>query len=71
MYIENPILRKFTRGYKIVKSQDLINHLIYIDIKIFAESEKRTRILDTNDNNIQARYKNGIWPLKCAMIIMK
>ena len=37
----NHILRKCTGGYKLSKSQEKINHLIYMnDVKLFAKSEK-------------------------------
>ena len=37
----NDILKKFTRSYKLTKSQEKLNHLIYMgDIKIFAKKEK-------------------------------
>ena len=36
----NHILRKWTAGYKLSKSQEKINHLIYMDdIKLFAKNE--------------------------------
>ena len=40
----NHIIRKCTAGYKISKSQEKINHLIYIDdIKLFAKKKKRKK----------------------------
>ena len=34
----NHILRKFTTGYKLSRSQEKINHLMYVDdIKLFAK----------------------------------
>ena len=37
----NPILRKCTSGYKLSRSQEKINHLMYMDdIKLFAKNEK-------------------------------
>ena len=37
----NHILRKYTGGYELHKSQEKINHLIYMDnIKLFAKNEK-------------------------------
>ena len=39
----NHILRKGTAGYKLRRSQEKINHLMYIDdIKLFAKNEKRS-----------------------------
>ena len=36
----NHILRKCTTGYKLSKSQEKINHLMYMNnIKLFAENE--------------------------------
>ena len=37
----NHILRKGTGGYKLTKSQEKINHLMYMDdIKLFTKNEK-------------------------------
>ena len=37
----NHILRKYTAGYKLKRSQEKINHLMYMDdIKLFAKNEK-------------------------------
>ena len=42
----NHILRTCTAGYKLSRSQEKINHLIYIDdIKLFAENEKELETL--------------------------
>ena len=44
----NPILRKYTAGYKLSRSQEKINHLMYMDdIKLFAQKGKRTGNLNT------------------------
>ena len=40
------ILRKCTAGYKISRSQEKINHLMYMDdIKLFAKNEKELETL--------------------------
>ena len=45
----NHILRKCTAGYKLSRSQEKVNHLIYIDdIKLFAKNENE---LETNTHN--------------------
>ena len=42
----NPILRKCTAGYKLSRSQEKINHLMYMDdIKLFAKNEKELETL--------------------------
>ena len=42
----NHILRKCTAGYKLSKSQENINHLMYMDdIKLFAKNEKEVGTL--------------------------
>ena len=42
----NHILRKCTAGYKLSRSQEKINHLMYMDdLKLFAKNEKE---LETN-----------------------
>ena len=40
----NLILRKYTAGYKLSKSQEKINHLMYMDdIKLFAKKKKKKK----------------------------
>ena len=42
----NPILRKCTAGYKLSKSKEKINHLMYRDdIKLFAKNQKESETL--------------------------
>ena len=42
----NHIVRKCTAGYKLSKSQEKINHLMYMDdIKLFAKNEKELETL--------------------------
>ena len=42
----NHILRKFTAGYKLSRSQEKINHLMFMDyIKLFAKNEKELETL--------------------------
>ena len=62
------ILRKGTAGYKHSKSQENINHLIYMDdIKPFAQNEKRIGNHNTN-NLIHLRYRNGNWLRKILYV---
>ena len=43
---QNYILRKCAAGYKLSRSQEKINHLIYMDdIKLFAKNEKEHETL--------------------------
>ena len=71
----NYILRKFTAGYKITKSQEKINHLMYLnDIKLFAKNEKKKNKLETLIQAVRIYsqdigIKYGIE--KCTMQIMK
>ena len=61
----NHILRKYTAGYNLSKSQEKINHLMYIDdITHFAKKTKRNGNPNTDCENIQSRYRNGIWHRK-------
>ena len=54
----NHILRKCTGGYKLHKSQEKINHLIYMDdIKMFAKIGDR----NTGREDIQRTYRDRIW----------
>ena len=42
----NHILRKYTAVYKLSKSQETINHLMYMDdIKLFTKNEKELETL--------------------------
>ena len=42
----NHIFKKFTTGFKLSKSQEKINHLMYMDdIKLFAKNEKELETL--------------------------
>ena len=68
----NHILRKCTVGYKISRSQEKINHLIYMDdIKLFTKNEKELETL-THAVRIYSQdigMEFGIE--KCAMLVMK
>ena len=41
------------------------------DIKHFAKNEKRIGNPRSNWENIQSKYRNGIWQGKCTMLIVK
>ena len=57
----NHILRKCTAGYKLSKLQEKINHLMYMDdMKLFAKKREIIGNPNTNCENIQSRYRNGI-----------
>ena len=68
----NHILRKCTAGYKLSRSQEKVNHLMYIDdIKLFAKNEKELETL-THTVRIYSRdigMEFGIE--KCEMLVMK
>ena len=58
----NHILRKCTSGYKLRKSQEKITHLMYMnDIKTVCQKRKRIKKPYTGSENIQSRYRDGIW----------
>ena len=68
----NHILRKCAAGYKLSRSQEMINHLMYIDdIKLFAKSEKEleTLIYAVRIYSQDIGMELGIE--KCAMLVMK
>ena len=68
----NHILRKCTAGYKLSRSQEKINHLMYIDgIKLFAinEKEMETFIHTIRIYSQDIGMKFGIE--KCVMLVMK
>ena len=57
----NHILRKCTARYKLSKSQEKINHLIYIDdIKLFVKNEKELETL-IHALRIYSQDRNEIW----------
>ncbi len=67
----NHILRKCKAGYKLSKSQEQINHLMYMDgIKLFAKSEKEleTLIHTVRIYNQDIGMEFGIG--KCALLEM-
>ena len=72
MMLLNHILRKCTAGYKLSRSQEKINHLMYMyNIKLFAKNEKEleTLIHAVRIYSQDIRMKFGIE--KCAMLVMK
>ena len=63
----NHILRKCSAGFKLSKSQEKINHLMYMDnIKLFAKNEKE---LETQIPAV--RILSGHRDRKCTMQVMK
>ena len=68
----NHILRKCTAGYKLSRSQEKIDHLMYMyDIKLFAKNEKE---LETLINTVRI-YSQDIGMEfvigKCGLFVMK
>ena len=68
----NHIHRKCTTGYKLSRSQEKINHLMYIDdIKLFAKNVKE---LETLIHAVRIYYQDigmEFGREKCAMLVMK
>ena len=66
------VLRKCTAGYKLRKSQEKINHLMYIDdIKLFATKEKELETLIHAVRIYSQDIGMGFRVGKCAMLVMK
>ena len=68
----NHILRKCAAGYKLSRSQEKVNHLLYMDdIKLFAKNEKdlETQIHTVRIYSRDIGMEFGIE--KCAMLVMK
>ena len=68
----NHILRKCTAGYKLSRSQEKVNHLMYMeDIKLFAKYEKelKTLIHTIRISSQDIGMEFGIE--KCALLVMK
>ena len=68
----NHILRKCTAGYKLNRSQEKVNHLMYMDdIKLFAKNEKELETL-IHTVRIYSRDTGKEFGIeKCAMLVMK
>ena len=72
MMLLNHMLRKCTTGYKLSRSQEKINHRMYMDdIKLFAKNENE---LETHIHAVRIYCQDigmefGIE--KCAMLVMK
>ena len=72
MMLLNQILRQFTGGYKLIKTQEKINHLMYIDnIKLFAKNDKEleTLILAVRIYSPDRGMEFGVE--KCPILIMR
>ena len=55
----NYILRKCTGGYKLNKSPEKINDLIYMDdIRVFVKNGKELETSNITNKNIQSAYRN-------------
>ena len=68
----NHILRKCTAGYKLSRSQEKINHLMYMDdIKLFAKNEKEVETLIHAVRIYSQDLGMEFGIEKCAMLIMK
>ena len=69
---QNHILRKCAAGYKLSRSQEKIDHLMYIDdIKYFAKNEKELETL-IHTVRIYSRDIGIEFSIeKCAMLVMK
>ena len=68
----NHILRKRTTGYKLGRSQEKINHLMYMDdIKLFARNEKELKTLIHAVRIYSQAIGMEFGIERCAMLVMK
>ena len=68
----NHILRKCTTGYKLKRSQEKINHLMYMDdIKLFAKNKKELETLKYAIRIYSQDIGMEFGIEKCAMLVMK
>ena len=66
------ILKKCTAEYKLSKSQEKINYLMYMDdIKLFAKNEKELQILIQSERIYSQDIKMEFGIEKCALLVMK
>ena len=64
------IFRKCKGGYKLTKSQEKINHLMYMDdIKLFAKNEKEFETLIQTERIYSQDIGMEFGVGKCAMLI--
>ena len=68
----NNIIRKYTVRYKLSRSQEKINHLMYMDdIKLFAKNEKELETLIHRVRIYSQDIGMEFCIEKCAMLVMK
>ena len=68
----NHIPRKCTAGYKLSRSQEKINHLMYMDdIKLFAKNEKELETLIHSARIFSQDIGMEFGIEKCALLVMK
>ena len=67
----NHILRKFTAEYKLSRSQERINHLMYMDDKLFAKNQKELETLIHTVRIYSQDIGMEFGIEKCAMRVMK
>ena len=68
----NHILRKCTAGYKLSRSQEKVNHLMYMDdFKLFAKNEKELESLIHRVRIYSRDIGMEFGIEKCAMLVMK
>ena len=68
----NHILRKCTTGYKLSRSQEKINHQMYMDdIKLFAKNERELETLIHAVRIFSQDIEMEFGVEKCAMLVMK
>ena len=66
------ILRKCKAGYKLSKSQEKINHVMYMDdIKLFAQNEKELETIIQTVRIYNQDIEMEFCVEKCAMLEMK
>ena len=72
MMPQDHIFRKYTARYKLSRSQEKINHLMYMDdIKLFAKNEKELETL-IHTVRIYSQDKGMEFGIeKCALLVMK
>ena len=68
----NHILRKCTAGYKLSRSQEKINDLMYMDdIKLFAKNEKELETVIQSVRIYSQDIGMEFGKEKCAMLVIK
>ena len=71
MILINYNLRKYSRGYRFTRSQEKVNHLIYMDDTYRLQKSKRTRDTNTKKKGIYRQEIEMEFAIeKCSILLI-